>query len=295
MLVSGSPLKVRSPRIIPAEASPYGQDAWSTSGGSSYKPLTQNAESDTSQLSVIFDEVIDGQSDPIVPQLRNSTKPPKTKCPWKIPWVAITNCCVQIAIFALQSKRLSNLLIYTPYKKYEIWRFFTYSLLHSDAVHLVVNIFLQVITAFALETEQGYLNVFIIYNCGVFTGSLATSIFQRELLIVGSSAGVYSLLLSHVPHLVLNFSSLPYRYYRVVSVIVICLNDVLLTTFHCIKESNTQPKIGLAAHISGGLSGLLLGFALFSGEKTYTFQFIRLFAGMFYCAFVIVMILLNLK
>lgn len=100
MLVSGSPLKVRSPRIIPAEASPYGQDAWSTSGGSSYKPLTQNAESDTSQLSVIFDEIIDGQSDPIVPQLRNSTKPPKTKCPWKIPWVAITNCCVQVTMTA---------------------------------------------------------------------------------------------------------------------------------------------------------------------------------------------------
>lgn len=54
-----------------------------------------------------------------------------------------------------------------------------------------------------LETEQGHLKVFLVYFGGVLGGALGASIFQPNLLMVGASAGVYSLLLSHVPHILM--------------------------------------------------------------------------------------------
>lgn len=43
----------------------------------------------------------------------------------------------------------------------------------------------------------------MIYFGGVLGGALGASIFQPNLLMVGASAGVYSLLLSHVPHILM--------------------------------------------------------------------------------------------
>lgn len=82
----------------------------------------------------------------------------------------------------------------------QIWRFFTYSLLHQTFVHLALNILIQLIISLPLETEQGHLRVLIVYFGGVLCGSLGASIFE-ESMMVGASSGVYSLLISHVPHI----------------------------------------------------------------------------------------------
>lgn len=184
-----------------------------------------------------------------------------------IPWTLILISCAQAFIYLFGNEKLFNYFIYTPERKSEIWRFMSYSLLHLDPIHLIINIFLQIVTAFALEAEQGYFLVLAIYVGGVLSGSLGTSLFHPELRLVGSSAGVYSLLMSHVPHFVLNFSSLSYRYYRIISVIVICLNDACFTAYRLIKGININPKISLAAHICGALNGLVLGFAIFAGAR----------------------------
>lgn len=57
--------------------------------------------------------------------------------------------------------------------------------------------------AIPLEIEQGHLKVLIIYFGGVISGAIGASVFQPTLLMVGASAGVYSLLISHIPHILL--------------------------------------------------------------------------------------------
>ena len=133
-----------------------------------------------------------------------------------------------------------------------------------------------------LETEQGNWRVLCVYMGGILGGSLAASIFE-ESPMVGASSGVYSLLLSHIPHIIMvniikiskvcitlfvvsqfqNFSMISHRYFRIVCVMVLCLSDISYSIRHCILQGNLQPKIGIAAHVAGAISGILLGFIFY--------------------------------
>jgi membrane associated rhomboid family serine protease len=84
----------------------------------------------------------------------------------------------------------------------QVWRFLTYTFLHAGTVHLTLNIIIQIMVAFPLETEQGHLQVLLVYLFGILSGSLGASVFEPTLMI-GASAGVYSLLMSHIPHIVM--------------------------------------------------------------------------------------------
>lgn len=92
-------------------------------------------------------------------------------------------------------------LAFSPVRRLELWRYFTYSLLHAGLVHLLINVVLQLVIALLLESEVGHLNVVFVYVFGVLSGSLAASVSPDFSLMVGASSGIYSLLLSHVPHI----------------------------------------------------------------------------------------------
>lgn len=62
---------------------------------------------------------------------------------------------------------------------------------------------LQCFVGVSLELEQGHCRVGLVYIVGGICGALANAWLQPELLLVGASAGVYAMLCSHVPHLVL--------------------------------------------------------------------------------------------
>lgn len=92
-------------------------------------------------------------------------------------------------------------LAFSPIRKLELWRYFTYSLLHAGTAHLLINIILQLVIAFPLETEVGHMIVVFVYLGGVLSGSLAATISTDSSLMVGASSGIYSLLMSHVAHI----------------------------------------------------------------------------------------------
>lgn len=52
---------------------------------------------------------------------------------------------LQIVVHYAGCDNTINALIFTPTKKHEFWRYFTYDFLHSGSVHLYSNVFLQVI------------------------------------------------------------------------------------------------------------------------------------------------------
>lgn len=92
-------------------------------------------------------------------------------------------------------------LAFSPIRKLELWRFFTYALLHAGPAHLVINIILQLVIAFPLESEVGHLSIVFVYVFGIFSGSLAASVSADFSFMVGASSGIYSLLMSHIPHI----------------------------------------------------------------------------------------------
>lgn len=92
-------------------------------------------------------------------------------------------------------------LAFSPVHKLDLWRYLTYALLHAGSTHLLINLVLQLVIAFPLETDVGHIKVTLVYVGGILSGSLAASLCTDFSLLVGASSGIYSLLLSYVPHI----------------------------------------------------------------------------------------------
>lgn len=72
----------------------------------------------------------------------------------------------------LQSAPLYSLLIYRPDRRYEVWRFISYMLLHADWFHFAFNIIIQLLLGLPLEMIHGAARIAAIYLAGVLAGSL---------------------------------------------------------------------------------------------------------------------------
>lgn len=62
---------------------------------------------------------------------------------------------------------------------------------------------LQLLVATPLETEQGHFKTLFVYLGGILFGALGSALFNPSQAMIGASAGVYSLLISHISHCVL--------------------------------------------------------------------------------------------
>uniref|UniRef100_A0A1B6D2G6 Peptidase S54 rhomboid domain-containing protein n=1 Tax=Clastoptera arizonana TaxID=38151 RepID=A0A1B6D2G6_9HEMI len=176
-----------------------------------------------------------------------------------IPLFILSVSLVQVIIFIVGKPELFQLLLFSYKHLKDVWRYLSYMLLHTDAIHLVLNITIQCLVASLLEYEQGSLRTGMVYISGGLAGSIGTSILDPELSMVGASAGVYAVLLSHISHLVLNWKHLSYKSYRLISVCSLCTGDVLYNVLH-----PNLPLISWSAHLSGAIVGLLAGFVFYS-------------------------------
>ncbi|XP_055641036.1 rhomboid-related protein 2 [Toxorhynchites rutilus septentrionalis] len=215
-------------------------------------------------------------------------------CPWTVPWSMLIVSAIQILTYTLNNDSLYRLMIFSPVRQFEIWRFVTYTFLHAGAVHLILNVIIQTMVSFPLETEQGHGNVLLVYFAGVLAGGLGASVFEPTLM-VGASAGVYCLLMSHIPHIVMNFQSLSYRYFRIVAVLVLCISDVIYSIRHCLTKGNLQPRIGVAAHVSGATCGLLFGFIVYQGGKLVYFRIARYAGLLLYLGWIVATVFYNME
>lgn len=78
---------------------------------------------------------------------------------------------------------------------------------------------------------------------------------------------------------------------------VLCVSDILFVANHCLTRGNSEPRISLAAHGSGAIAGLLLGFIVYTGGKASTnlFRVLR-YLFIFICACAVAAsILLNIN
>ncbi|XP_061386287.1 rhomboid-related protein 1-like, partial [Musca vetustissima] len=171
-----------------------------------------------------------------------------------------------ISMYLIDNRCIRQHLMFMPNAVHEYWRYFTYMLLHSDILHLMMNICLQFFIAFCLESEQSHWKVATIYISGGISGSLATRYLQPELSLMGASAGVYALLMSHIPHLLKNFPLLAHRYLRILALMILFLSDICFTTFHILINHNTNPRICVEAHVAGAVIGLIFGFFIYSSQ-----------------------------
>ena len=141
---------------------------------------------------------------------------------WPPPWCLLSITILQLGLASYYSARpswpergdrgwaditLDSLLVFSPRRKRELWRFLSYCLIHTSWWHLAFNITVQLLLGVPLEMVHGSARVGIIYASGVLAGSLSTSVLDPQVGLVGASGGVYSLLAGHLANLVVNFNS----------------------------------------------------------------------------------------
>lgn len=90
-----------------------------------------------------------------------------------------------------------TLFHYSPHRRSEVWRFFTYIFVHSDGWHLVFNVIIQILLGVPLELVHRWWRVALIYLAGVAAGSMGVAVISNTCLI-GASPGVYALIIAHI-------------------------------------------------------------------------------------------------
>ncbi|XP_046619722.1 protein rhomboid-like isoform X1 [Neodiprion virginianus] len=226
------------------------------------------------------------QEENLTPTLspRHSKPPNKPKLRIRLPYLMICVSIIEISVHCLgEEATLRTWLVYDPQQRIQAWRFASYMLLHSNALHLSLNVVIQLVLAVPLEVEQGWLGVAAVYLGGGICGALGASLLQPTLYLVGASAGVYALLTSHLAHLYLCHGELPYPNWRLGAILLLAGADVVSLPVPALLGCG---RVGWAAHVAGAIAGPLLGLALFPRQSKKDsrgrkfVRFVRFLAGL---------------
>lgn len=80
----------------------------------------------------------------------------------------------------------------------EVWRLFTYGLLHLDLEHILLNLVFLAYTGYHLERALGRANLLVLYFGSVFVGGVLSAAFTPDVPALGASGGVYGLLAASI-------------------------------------------------------------------------------------------------
>ncbi|KAM4795767.1 rhomboid-related protein 2 [Rhinophrynus dorsalis] len=157
-------------------------------------------------------------------------------------------------------------LIYRPDKREEAWRFISYMLLHAGVQHIIGNLFLQLLLGIPLEMVHKGHRIGLVYLAGVLGGSLASSIFDPYLALVGASGGVYALIGGYFMNVIVNFKDMVplFGIFRILVIILIVGTDVGFALYRRYISHATGPQVSFVAHFAGGLAGMSIGYTVFS-------------------------------
>ena len=184
---------------------------------------------------------------------------------------------------------LCSALIYNPQRRQEVWRYLTYSLVHSGTSHILLNIFIQLVVGLPLEMSHGSWRVFLLYLIGVISGSLASSCTEPQVHLAGASSGVYALIAAHISNLILNwkedvlivrphnragFSAINgglIRLLRLTAVVAFVVVDIIIGVYNNVF-ANLTSTTSYGAHIAGAAIGLLAGILILDNRKVETWE-----------------------
>ena len=206
---------------------------------------------------------------------------------------------LQLGVFIYHSVQLESVswtgnaplcsdLIYNPQRRGEVWRYLTYSLVHSGTSHVLLNILIQVVVGLPLEMSHGSCRIFLLYLVGVLSGSLASSCTEPQVHLAGASSGVYALIAGHISNLILNwkedvlivrqnktgFSSINgglIRLLRLTAVMAFVVVDIIIGVYNNFF-ANLISTTSYGAHIAGAGIGLLAGILILNNRKVETWE-----------------------
>ncbi|KAL4715286.1 hypothetical protein ACJJTC_010856 [Scirpophaga incertulas] len=153
---------------------------------------------------------------------------------------------------------IAKLFIYNPHRRQEAWRFLTYMFVHVGAIHLVVNLLVQLFLGVPLEMVHRWWRVTLVYLAGVAAGSLATSLTDPKVYLAGASGGVYALIAAHIATIIMNWAEMEFAIIQLLVFVLLAAVDVGTAVYER-YWLEVQQNIGYVAHLAGAIAGLLVG------------------------------------
>tara|TARA_B100000963_G_scaffold355172_1_gene372940 strand:+ start:528 stop:1337 length:810 start_codon:yes stop_codon:yes gene_type:complete len=174
--------------------------------------------------------------------------------------------------------------------RYQIWRLYTYSLVHYGYKHILSNSIFFLIFSSGIELVICSLNIFIIYLFGIITAPLFCIYFIPYTPIVGSSAGVYSLFGCFFGIGILDFYHFSSKQKRIYLIIIIYLITVFLLEIYYFTI-NTNTNIAYYGHFSGFVEGLLITNIIVKPKQRLTYhKYTKIFSSFIFIIINIIII-----
>lgn len=211
-----------------------------------------------------------------------------TKC-FNPPLVMAVLSVFQVIFFLNQT--VQERFEFLPCYKEEnmVWRYFTYCLIHSDAIQLSCNLGAQIVIGIPLEIVYGSVRLLLLYVFGVLGGSLLSLAFDCETLLVGGNGGVLSVIMALVTYWTLHGPVEGPKLTRIGLLIGYTSLDVGIGVYR--RFASSQP-ISLMGHLGGITTGVLLGSAMLKHldlalvNYTKTYCAFAAFVSVFVCLLV---------
>lgn len=139
----------------------------------------------------------------------------------------------------------------------QLWRLWTYQLVHVGWYHLGVNCAMQLFFGASVEMVHGHIVMLMVYMFGVGMGALTCAFADVHRAVVGASGGVYTLIGLHAADVLLNFRSMADRSRRLVRALICTAVPALDILVYLLVYTNDDTSY--ASHGGGLVAGFLLG------------------------------------
>ena len=181
-------------------------------------------------------------------------------CAWLV--TALTFAQVIVFLYVDASPFVVYIPLTRPENGFFVTRLFTYALVHADRVHLVSNLFVQIVAGALVEATLGTFVFASIYITGVVGGLLAEAATLQvpegysTVVVVGASCGVYALLLTGLAYVLINYDDTKYASCVVMLYVILILIEIVANT------TNPVDNVTYVGHAVGAAYGLLVGIAV---------------------------------
>ena len=139
---------------------------------------------------------------------------------------------------------------------WEVWRYASYMLIHADMPHLIANTFMCFVCGASVESVHGTLRVMVLYLLGGIGGGFNVGVFTPYSTVVGASGAIYCLIGVILSNVFLNWSEMPYRWFRLLIVMIFIVNDGLMYLY------SYDPFTSYTCHGGGFAFGVFFGFVV---------------------------------
>ncbi|XP_064459304.1 rhomboid-related protein 2-like [Ornithodoros turicata] len=176
---------------------------------------------------------------------------------------------------------LESPISYNPLRMREMWRQFSYSLLHTDAVSLAFNVLVELVVCLPIGMVHSAWKVPVLYFVGVFYGALASS-FLPSLRLAGAAGGCHAILWSHYGDVLFSFREFKYGVVFFLAIPLLTAADICWHIF-C--------RMSWVGHASGIFVGITVGKYCFFNRKLRKWELVigalsalAMFVLFVYCA-----------